>query len=344
MWRRALALKKVWLIAAIMAGYKPVGEERIIDAYATWPRKRLQRFTADIEADIVDTIRPLLVHPKDAIRPRAVAWLAERFDEWAASGLGVFTVSTAQEFEARVGRITARKAIEVPPYTELLLQPGSSMAFRHPEYMLARDLVFLYELYRQAEDLLATVNWSNIPKWVESGTENSQSLARTVVLTCYNLLESFVSGLARGYVMERPSLDEEVKARLLDAKAPLRRRILSVPRIITKNPIDLDINKPPLSDLMGELKARRDAFVHCEPGPVASERGYVKETLFHDVRPEVIASTVDTTIDVIRRIWRAVHGKDGPRWLPLRSEDGHFPGRNLRLTTGDETTIPGQSR
>jgi hypothetical protein len=249
MWPRALALKKTWLIAAVMTGYDPQGDERMVDAYATWPRLRLQKFIADIEEDIVESIRPLLVQPKDAVRPKAVAWLAERFDAWHASGLGLFTISTAQEFEARVGRVTARKQIELPPYTELLLQPGSPMAFRHPEYMLARDLAFLYEVFRQAEDLLTRVNWSRPPEWAKSGSENSQSLARTVILTCYNLLESFVSGLAREHVMTHPTLTEDEKAKLLDTKGALRKRILSVPKMITSNVIDLDINKAPLADL-----------------------------------------------------------------------------------------------
>lgn len=334
MWPHAVALKKVWLVAAIMAGHDLEGEERVIDAYATWPRKRLQKFLADIEEDIVETIRPLLVQPKDVLRPKAVAWLVERFDAWRESGLGIFTIATAQEFEARVGKIGARRQIEVPPYTELLLQPGSPLAFRHPEYMLARDLVFLYELFRQAEDLLTKVNWSRPPEWAPSGSENGQSLARTVILTSYNLLESFVSGLAREYVMEHPTLAAEETAKLLDTRGPLRKRILAVPKMVTSNAIDLDINKPPLSELMGDLKARRDAFVHCEPGAEASKRGYVKESLFHDVRPEVVDTTVDATIDVIRRIWKGVHGKDGPRWLPERQVNGHFPGKNLQLTTG----------
>lgn len=85
---------------------------------------------------------------------------------------------------------------------------------------------------------------------------------------------------------------------------------------------------------MGPLKDRRDAFVHCEPGPEPSERGHVKETLFHDAGVAIVDETVDATIDVIRRVWHAVHERRGPRWLPDRQSNGHFPGENLRLTGG----------
>jgi flavin reductase (DIM6/NTAB) family NADH-FMN oxidoreductase RutF len=37
------------------------------------------------------------------------------------------------------------------------------------------------------------------------------------------------------------------------------------------------VNKPPFSELFGRIKDHRDSFVHCEPGDLPSERGYVKE-------------------------------------------------------------------
>lgn len=330
---RALALKKTWILAATMRGHRPVGDDFVIEDYTRWTAPRLRQFVHDLEDDLQDALTPFLTRPKDAIHAGPTNWLSERFDAWYASGLGLFTVSTAQEFEQRVGQLRAREEIELPPYAELLLQPGNPMAFRHPEYMLARDLVFLYELFRQSEDLLSGAARSNPPEWAKSGSENSQSLARTVILTCFNLLESFVSGLARAYLMEHPNIDQATRKNLLDTQASLRKRILGVPRAITSNPVDLDINKAPLSQVMGPLKARRDAFVHCEPGPEPSERGHVKEVLFHDVGPEVVDETVDATMIVIRRIWFAVHQRSGPRWLPERQVNGHFPGRNLRLGT-----------
>jgi hypothetical protein len=81
--------------------------------------------------------------------------------------------------------------LDFPPYAELLLQPGLDVAFRHPEYMLARDLEFLYELCFETELLLRRVpDWSSAPKWAVAGSENLQTLARTVILSCFNLVES----------------------------------------------------------------------------------------------------------------------------------------------------------
>ena len=66
----------------------------------------------------------------------------------------------------------------------------------------------------------------------------------------------------------------------------------------------LDINKQPFSVLFGVIKAHRDAYVHCEPGPMHSERGQHKEALFHDVSRTLVEQSVRSTIEVLRLIWK----------------------------------------
>ena len=188
--------------------------------------------------------------------------------------------------------------------------------------MLARDLEFLYGLYWQAERLLAAENWLRPPQWARSGSENVQALGRATIQACFALLESFVSGLARAHVMTHKDLSTEERDKLLDGARPLKLRLLSVPRLITGREPTLDVNKAPMSRLFGEIKERRDSFVHCEPGEEAGHRGYVKEERFHDVAPQVIDDAVALTTQVIKVIWKDVTGRDGgPRWLPELTAD-----------------------
>ena len=67
--------------------------------------------------------------------------------------------------------------------------------------------------------------------------------------------------------------------------------------------------------MFGALKQRRDAFVDCEPGTEASSHGYVKEAAFHDVSPVIVNEAVQATYQIIRQVWKCVHGGEGPRWL-----------------------------
>lgn len=329
--QRAVQLKKAWILAALMAGYVPRGSEAIIPDYSSWSRKALEPHVADLESDLREALKHTIASQSRRLQPQALSWLAAHFDRWHKAGFGLLRLSTAQDFESNVGELRARSHLDIPPYAELLIQPGIDVAFRHPEYMLVRDLECLHNLYRDAERLLETVNWSSPPEWAAAASENAQTLARTVMLTCFNLLESFVSGLARAHVMLHSSLDETVTSKLLSTQDALRRRIVSVPRqILGREPL-LDLNKPPLSIMFGSLKQYRDSFVHCEPGDRPSAHGYVKEELFHDVSPKLVNEAVLTTQAVIRLVWKAVYGVDGPRWLGLRDSSGQHSRQNLTV-------------
>jgi hypothetical protein len=303
-------------MAAVWIGGSLRVEERTIPDYSTWTRRRLLTHVQDLEHDFLDAIEAILLRPKRSELNRVARWFADAFDQWQGQGGGLVTLCTAQAFEESCGLLRAREKIEVPPYAEMLVQGPHGLALRHPEYMLARDLAFLLSIYRNAEQLLAAVDWRRPAEWAKSGSENSQALARAVIQTCFNLMESFVSGLARSYVMTTRDISLELERKLLDNTSPLKKRLLSVPTLIAEIDRGLLEQDPAVRFLFGPIKQRRDAFVHCEPGPAASSRGYVKEAAFHDVSRKVVEDAVTATTEIITTIWRHVHGVAGPRWLP----------------------------
>jgi hypothetical protein len=332
--RRATLLKKSWILAAAMCGKYQLGMDGNVPDYQQWSRIQLKQQVTDLEDDLREALGYFAL--EDAMHVthgKALEWLAERFESWEAVGRGLFVISTAWEFGQNVAPLhMASETLDIPPYAEILLQPGVEVAFRHPEYMLARDLELLYELYLDTELLLSRVyNWYDAPKWAAPASENAQALARTVILSCFNLLESFVSGLARSYLMQQPSVDEQTARRLVNTQEPLKKRVIAIPRAIVGEPLSLDINKPPFSDLFGPIKSHRDAFVHCEPGALQSERGYLKEALFHDVTLKLVQHSVTSTTEAIRLIWRAVHRRPGLRWLHDLDDTGHFGRVNLTV-------------
>ena len=42
--------------------------------------------------------------------------------------------------------------------------------------------------------------------------------------------------------------------------------------------------------------------------------------------------TVDLTCETIRLVWKLIHGKDGPSWLPKRDSQGRFERVTVKLT------------
>ena len=309
-------------------------------------REAIEGYIDRAELCLCGMFKDIIASPIRRLPPDVLSWIAERYDSWQASGGGIFTLSTAQEFENKMGKLKARELLEIPPYAELLIQPGSIIAFRHPEYMLVRDLELLHDLYSDTERLLKAVDWSlpSRPEWAGAAGENRLALGRTVLLTCFNLLESFVSGLARAHVMLNPGTEEPLKSKLLSTDPPLSKRVMSVPKqIIGKEP-QLDINKPPLSIIFKKLKPYRDSFVHCEPGGERStRRDYVKETLFHDVTEELVEEAVSATYDVIRLVWKEVYAVDGPRWLSSRDGSGRYRRGNLTIALPPDPNDAGAS-
>jgi hypothetical protein len=326
---RAVLLKKSWIVAALMAGHTPRGAYARIPEYKSFNRRTFEREIAALESDLLDALKHTLTSPNQGLRPKALSWLAAQFDRLERSK--PTSLCTALDFESNVGELRATLHLDAPPYSEVLIQAGMDVAFRHPEYMLVRDLECLHGLYRDTEKLLETINWANRPWWATAASENAQGLARITILTCFNLLESFLSGLARAHVMLHPSMDQETAAKLLSTKDSLRKRIVTVPKQILGRDPSLDLNKPPLSAMFGNLKQYRDSFVHCEPGVQASSYGYVKEKLFHDMSPQLVDEAVTTTHAVIRLVWRAVRGREGPKWLGSADRSGQPHRPNLTV-------------
>jgi hypothetical protein len=312
--RRAQLLKKAWLMSAAWIGAPLRPVELSIPDYASWPRRRLASQVRDLEDDLFDALKRILLKPQRSQLNDLAVWLSETFDS-CQKAKGPVSLCTAQEFETRWGLLRARLHIEVPPYAEMLFQGWLGLAIRHPEYMLARDVAFLLSLFRQSEEFMKHVDWRKPPQWSRKASENSQALARTVIQACFNLLESFVSGIARAHLMTA-TLSADEKHKLFDNRTSLKKRLISFPKMIAGPEAILHDDRLPMSRLFGPIKRRRDAFVHCEPGPQSSSHGYVKEAAFHDVGPEIVEEAVADTSLIIKTVWKSIHKVDGPRWLP----------------------------
>lgn len=319
----ALQLKKAWLLtAAVMGvGHQLTKTEYIIPKYLTWNIKSLKQHIEDLKDDFESHAKQLLLDWKRSNLPSTAAWFAKQYDAWQESGFTIFNLGRVLEFEAVVGRLGHRRIMDCPPYAQIVLQGFNGAAIRHPEYHLATDLALLYNLFLDSQAIMDEA----ARKMQIHSSEYNQSLGRSVILTCFNLLESFVSGLAVAFLMENRNAPAEVIKKLEDKSLSLRKRLNLVTALISGQPGIMNDSQSPIQPLFDECKERRDSFVHCEPGPMPTKWGYVKEQHFHDVNLAVVKKTVDLTCETICVAWKAVHGKDKPSWLPKRDTSGRFP-------------------
>jgi len=324
---KAVELKKAWVMGVAIIG-KPDSvhpSELDVPGYDHWQAKPLKRHIADLEQDLDELgKRFLLMDWSPTRRNKAVPWLSQKYDEWLAAKQPIYELGRVHEVEQSIGRLGHRRRIECPPYAQVLMQGFSGAAIRHPEYHLAKDLALLCNLFLDAE---ATAEEHLRNRRMHSN-EISQSLARSVILTCYNLLESFVSGLAAAFIIENPTAPEDTLKMLQKPKdRTLKARFEEVPALVTGMPNPMAPYRSILTPLFGDYQKRRNAFVHCEPGPVTPKEGF-----FHETDAKIVRVTVSLTIRAIRAAWKVVHETEGPRWLPDPDPKGRFLNVAANLT------------
>ncbi|MCG3185208.1 MAG: hypothetical protein ICCCNLDF_03396 [Planctomycetes bacterium] len=64
---------------------------------------------------------------------------------------------------------------------------------------------------------------------------------------------------------------------------------------------------------------------------MTSRGNFVKEHRFHDATLAAAKETVDLTIDLVSTVWRVIHRREGPSWLPKREGSGRFERVTVQL-------------
>ncbi|MCC5835100.1 MAG: hypothetical protein JJU20_10235 [Opitutales bacterium] len=331
---KAYRYKSAWLLCCAILGFRDEMDDGCfkIDEYETFSKPDLKRFLRDIEDDYSNVVQLVLKNPDRRRIVRSVSWFAEKFTEWQESGDPIFCIGNYKGIDEAVGPMRFSKEMETPPYGELILQGYHGCCLRHPEYMLARDLSLSYNLFLDTENQIKAMQCKDLRSDIfGAACENSISLGRLVFITCYNLIESFISGLLLEAKMNG-SLTQKKSSNLEKIQMkPLRRRFHEIPHALTGESITSQFAETEIEEFFGDLKCHRDAFVHCIPGKDPDNRGNIRELYFHDVQKPKVDRVVALTIKLISKVWKLTHNSDTPRWLPKRDKDGRFVQTNLKL-------------
>jgi hypothetical protein len=148
---KALRLKKAWLCMAALVGGPMTDADVAFPSFGKWENRKLKDYTETLEDDIDSIARIVLLEWKRTQMSQTVEWFASAYDAWNKAGLGLFELGRVQQIEEEVGPLGFRKAIECPPYGQVLLQGWNGAAVRHPEYHLAQDLGLLFNLFLDSE-------------------------------------------------------------------------------------------------------------------------------------------------------------------------------------------------
>jgi len=241
------------------------------------------------------------------------------------------------EFFELLGRPREGVLRGAPLHSTVCLSYLWGLQTEYPEMHLVRDLAHSFNRAVKAESELkeydrismreAQTKGEQIAKLERLGTFHR----RMCILSCFNLVEAYINGLAWDYVQTHDisGLSKKNQNVLTESKRPVNiiDKLIKRPRLIAEQDVGpLHQTRDPLKSFIDVIKPYRDSIVHASPF-AAPERfgGYEKLSKVYELNLETVRQTVDMTLDIISIIHRFVGGNAPlPKWVHSRRDDGTF--------------------
>jgi hypothetical protein len=193
------------------------------------------------------------------------------------------------------------------------------------ESSLFEDMCALYNEYVKKEVVIG----------IKKTNKAKDALMRATLIAAFNLLESYLNGIAFDYYLENKSkLSEENIEKLTEKKKDgksrylsLRDKIINYPRIILSavHPIFDETNCIEAKRIIQIAKEYRDSIVHPSPYCMAVEDTPNKIDKFYGLTGEDTLQFICDVISIIKKIDKTIH-PDHSRlsWIFDLGEDGLF--------------------
>lgn len=290
--------------------------------YSALPRRQLKSGYADVKRRLKTEIKKFCDQNFVSFNAERLASLYDPILE----GRGL--EAPLKDFEIRYGKIHPKTLKGAPPHLTVSISLWG-LKFRFPEDMIAKDISAALRLIRSAKQTLN--RFEKLPhKSVSKNTEDFvpslrefEFAQRAIVLSCFNLLEAYLNGLAWDYC-ETHGLEHlsKRKAKLLQdtASASIREKLDNYPWIIS------DTSEVPLAgktEFLEKVKPFRDSLVHPSPF-TAPEKfgGYQKLQKFYDLDEGIVKLSVVSCLSLIAGINHVVTGSEGfPEWCETINDE-----------------------
>lgn len=202
--------------------------------------------------------------------------------------------------------------------------------FQFPEDEFVKDITQSINLLETVSKELANFKTSDFgdirdkQKQVSDLCRTKNFCCRSCILSCFNLVEAYLNGIAWEYVENNPCLEglSKTKEKLIKdtSQASLRDKIVKYPNIISGRSL-WEENHPHVKKFLGINKPFRDSLVHPSPFSVPEKfGGYDKLKILYRLDLKEAKETVETTFSIISKIHTHLHqAPDIPQWLaPLK--------------------------
>lgn len=293
-------------------------EADVVDL-ANLPRRQLKAGKADVRARLSTEIRTFCNGYFEGMDERKLSLLYEEIK--AHRGLEL----PLAEFEQRFARLRPSVLKGHPKHVTVVISLWG-LQFKSPEEMIAKDLI--EGLYTIRETQKALKEYEGRSHWsIQQDRERVSALirkqefgVRATIVSCFNLIEGYLNGLAWDYVQTNGTagLSNNRKKLLEDASSvSTREKLFKYPEAVTGRQL-WEPSEPQLQEFADTLKPYRDALVHPSPFSVPARfGGHDKLRLFYRADAVTATRTVIALVDIVKRIHGHVYGTNThmPEWI-----------------------------
>jgi hypothetical protein len=281
------------------------------------PRRNLKAGVADVRNRLAGQLKRFSEMNFEGMTEAKLSRLYEEIK--AHRGLEMPLVN----FEREYGPVSDRALAGAPRHATVVISLWG-IQFQFPEDLLAKDISAALDLGRAAEQDLEAFKQASHTHAVANRNRIRDLLrqklyaARTCVISCFNLMEAYLNGLAWQYLSD-PAVSESLSKRrrgLLEdtSRTTIRDKIVKYPEIIGGKPLPDGANDH-VSAFLEVIKPFRDSLIHPSPFS-APERfgGYDKLRNLYRIDIDTAELAAASTCKLIACIQEHVGAKH-LRWL-----------------------------
>jgi hypothetical protein len=228
-----------------------------------------------------------------------------------------------EDFEREFAKINP-KIIHGHPRHSTVVFSLWGLQFQFPEDHLAKDVIEALSLTRQATKALDKYKEFSHSTAKEKRDDISilerkkLFAARMCLLSCFNLVEAFINGLAWDFSQEpsKMALLSEKKKKLI-RDVSIRDKLLKYPEIIVGRPLWKEHDEP-LNSFLLHVKPFRDSLVHPSPFNAPEKfGGYDKLQYLYRIDSNKAEETASITKELIKKLIEHIYGQTTvkPAWF-----------------------------
>lgn len=325
-------LRRAAAVGRLMLGELDAPLERIRhEDYATKPRPELKAEVVALRRSLRGELQRFCQRNFFDVNPER---LADLYEDIVAHG-SQYRLPLS-EFVERVGRPRLGVLKGAPAHATVHLSPWG-LQTEYPEMHLARDLALAYndalDAHRDSQRHQG-ISWKRAKNqetrdFLAAALRRGKYSMRMCLLSCFNLAEAYVNGIAWEYVQNvgTTGLSKNQEDVLTKGQASLLDKLAKIPAIVRgQDTGPLSKDQDPLATFRDLLKPFRDSIVHASPFS-ALERfgGYDKLQRVYELDIATATTAVELTLTIISSIHEFLGAEKGqPSWLPSRDGDGRF--------------------